>query len=63
MSHSSETVTKILGYLYDRGGFDDWWDAIERGDRLEIENDLGKLIEEGKVPAREAAQNTQETTT
>ena len=38
----NDLVDKIIEELYDRKGFDDWWDDIDE----EIQNDIKESLEE-----------------
>lgn len=41
-----EIVDKIISVLYDRNGFDDWWDDLEDEIRAEIRNELLEAVNE-----------------
>jgi len=40
----TEIVSKIIGELYDRRGFDDWWDSVDADVQSEIIGDLRKIV-------------------
>jgi len=40
----TEIVSKIIGELYDRQGFDDWWDSVDTDVQSEIIGDLRKIV-------------------
>jgi hypothetical protein len=40
----TEIVSKFIGELYDRQGFDSWWDSIDADVQSEIIGDLRKIV-------------------
>ncbi len=44
MELADTIVTKIMGDLYERGGFDEWWDSVDEEVQSDIFYDLTALV-------------------
>ena len=44
-----KTTIEILEMLCNRGGFDDWWENIDRDTAIEITKEIDKIIEQNII--------------